>query len=442
MDVRHPVVDEMPAASPAAPAASTTPSPGCTSPGSAPRSWVPEVRPARMARGPEWKGWWGPNPPFHTPVFVLTHHPRPSIEMEGGTTFHFIDASPAEALETAREAAGGQDVRIGGGPTVIRDFLAAGLVDHMHIVVVPILLGRGVRLWDGLEGLEKDYEVEAVSSPSGVTHLTFTRRRVTSAGRRTFTTPTLAAQSEGTPSRFRSIRSRPLGSGPNGCPRLIAVNRYMASPPRMPPAALDLARLVRARRRGFLWISRPDSRHSRNLAERPELALVIYDSTVRPAERQALYVEAVAEQLDGERRDAAVARFSEHSVADDLEPLSIDAVTGERPVPDVPRRRHGQRSCSRTSGTAASPVEALEGCSPGPSGPPSSSAPSGRSNHPLGRAHTHGRASLVDGGTPAARRVRTRNLWEAELGRSLRASRDAPDASTHEHFRPVAVALP
>jgi dihydrofolate reductase len=126
----------------------------------------------------EWKGWWGSNPPFHTPVFVLTHHPRPSIAMEGGTTFHFIDASPAEALESAREAAGGQDVRIGGGATVIRDFLAAGLVDHMHVVLVPILLGRGVRLWDGLEGLEKDYEVEAVSSPSGVTHVTFTRAPV------------------------------------------------------------------------------------------------------------------------------------------------------------------------------------------------------------------------------------------------------------------------
>ena len=124
---------------------------------------------------PEWKGAWGPNPPFHTPVFVLTHHPRPSIEMEGGTTFHFLDASPAEALETARKAAGGQDVRIGGGPTMLRDFLAAGLVDHLHIVVVPILLGRGVRLWDGLEGLEKDYQVEAISSPSGVTHVTFTR---------------------------------------------------------------------------------------------------------------------------------------------------------------------------------------------------------------------------------------------------------------------------
>ena len=125
---------------------------------------------------PEWKGWWGPNPPFHSPVFVLTHHTRPSIEMEGGTTFHFLDTSPAEALATAREAADGQDVRIGGGATVIRDFAAAGLIDHMHITVSPILLGRGVRLWDGLEGLEKDYEIEAVSSPSGVTHVTFTRK--------------------------------------------------------------------------------------------------------------------------------------------------------------------------------------------------------------------------------------------------------------------------
>ncbi len=124
---------------------------------------------------PDWNGPWGTNPPFHTPVFVLTHHPRPSIELEGGTTFHFIEASPAQALETAREAADGQDVRIGGGPTMLRDFLVAGLVDYMHIVVVPILLGRGVRLWDGLEGLEKAYAIEAISSPSGVTHMTFNR---------------------------------------------------------------------------------------------------------------------------------------------------------------------------------------------------------------------------------------------------------------------------
>ncbi|WP_336649505.1 dihydrofolate reductase family protein [Kocuria rosea] len=124
---------------------------------------------------PGWEGWWGPNPPFRTPVFVLTHSPRPSIEMEGSTVFHFIDASPAEALETARTAADGQDVRIGGGPTTVRDFLAAGLVDHLHVVVVPILLGRGVRLWEGLEGLEADYRVEATSSPRGVTHVTFTR---------------------------------------------------------------------------------------------------------------------------------------------------------------------------------------------------------------------------------------------------------------------------
>jgi dihydrofolate reductase len=124
----------------------------------------------------EWRGWWGPNPPFHTPVFVLTHHPRPSLEMEGGTVFHFVDASPQEVLDLAREAAGGLDVRVGGGPTVLRDFLAADLVDTMHLAQVPIVLGRGIRLWDGLEGLEERYDVESVTSPSGITHLSFTRR--------------------------------------------------------------------------------------------------------------------------------------------------------------------------------------------------------------------------------------------------------------------------
>jgi dihydrofolate reductase len=96
--------------------------------------------------------------------------------MEGGTVFHFVDASPHEALDLARQAAGDLDVRIGGGATTIRDFLAADLVDTCHVVQVPIMLGRGVRLWDGLEGIEERYDVEAVSSPSGVTHLTFTRR--------------------------------------------------------------------------------------------------------------------------------------------------------------------------------------------------------------------------------------------------------------------------
>ena len=131
-------------------------------------------------RGPwvdgEWKGWWGDDPPFHTPVFVLTHHPRPSIEMNGGTTFHFIDASPGEALELARQAAGGLDVRIGGGPSMLRQFLEADLIDMMHIAIVPIVLGRGEPLWSGLEELEAKFDVEAVSSPSGVTQLTFTRR--------------------------------------------------------------------------------------------------------------------------------------------------------------------------------------------------------------------------------------------------------------------------
>jgi dihydrofolate reductase len=126
---------------------------------------------------PDWEGWWGPNPPFHTPTYVLTHRPRSSIEMEGGTIFHFLDATVSEALEQAREAAHGKDVRIGGGPTVVRDFVAAGLVDHMHLVQVPIVLGRGVRVWDGLEALEESFDIEAVSTPSGVTHLTFTARR-------------------------------------------------------------------------------------------------------------------------------------------------------------------------------------------------------------------------------------------------------------------------
>ncbi len=125
---------------------------------------------------PEWTGWWGPNPPFHTPTFVLTHHPRPPIEMEGGTTFHFLDATPSEALEQARRAANGQDVRIGGGVTIVRDFVAEGLVDHMHLVQVPIVLGRGVRVWDGLPALEENFDVEATSTPSGVTHLTFTAK--------------------------------------------------------------------------------------------------------------------------------------------------------------------------------------------------------------------------------------------------------------------------
>jgi dihydrofolate reductase len=131
-------------------------------------------------RGPwedeEWKGWWGEDPPFHTPVFVLTHHPRPSLVMQGGTTFHFLDASPKEALAAAKQAAGGLDVRIGGGPTTVREFLRDDLIDQMHIALVPITLGRGERLWDGLEGMQERFQIEAVSSPSGVTHLTFTRR--------------------------------------------------------------------------------------------------------------------------------------------------------------------------------------------------------------------------------------------------------------------------
>jgi dihydrofolate reductase len=107
---------------------------------------------------------------------VLTHYVRPSIQMNGGTTFHFIDATPGEALQLAGEAAGDRDIRIGGGPSTIREFLSADLIDYVHAVIVPIVLGRGERLWDDLEGLEQRFDMESVSSPTGVTHLTLTRR--------------------------------------------------------------------------------------------------------------------------------------------------------------------------------------------------------------------------------------------------------------------------
>lgn len=124
---------------------------------------------------PNWRGWWGEEPPFRCPVFVLSHLPRPSIEMAGGTTFNFISVEPVEALKRAAAVAGGKDVRIGGGASVVRDFLKAGLVDRFHVAITPILLGRGIRLWDDLRGLERDYAVCAETAETGVVHLTFDR---------------------------------------------------------------------------------------------------------------------------------------------------------------------------------------------------------------------------------------------------------------------------
>lgn len=125
---------------------------------------------------PAWKGWWGDEPPFGCPVFVLTHTaPRPSIEMAGGTTFHFRRAAVAEVLTEATEAAGGRDVRISGGISTARDFLRAGLVDELRVRVAPVLLGRGIRIWDELRGLEQGYTVTSEVSDSGTVHVAFTR---------------------------------------------------------------------------------------------------------------------------------------------------------------------------------------------------------------------------------------------------------------------------
>ncbi|WP_227878389.1 dihydrofolate reductase family protein [Arthrobacter dokdonensis] len=125
---------------------------------------------------PNWRGWWGDEPPFRVPVFVLTHAERPPINMAGGTTFEFLTAAPGDALARARAAAGSKDVRIGGGPTVVRDFLKAGLIDQLHVGITPILLGRGIRLWDDLRELESNYAVSSEVAESGIIHVTFQSR--------------------------------------------------------------------------------------------------------------------------------------------------------------------------------------------------------------------------------------------------------------------------
>jgi dihydrofolate reductase len=126
-------------------------------------------------RGPwpdeSWTGWWGPNPPYHHPVFVRTHYPRPSVEMEGGTTFHFVDDDDETVLAKAVEAAGGLDVRLAGGAATVRAYLAKGLVDELHLPISPILLGGGERPLDGIRG----YVVSKVEQGEGTVHYTLVR---------------------------------------------------------------------------------------------------------------------------------------------------------------------------------------------------------------------------------------------------------------------------
>lgn len=125
---------------------------------------------------PTWSGWWGDEPPFRTPVYVLTHTaPRPSIPMQGGTTFHFRTGTIQDVLAEATTAAGGHDVRVGGGLATARQFLTAGLVDDLHVAMAPILLGRGSRLWDNLRGLELTHAVTTEVAESGTIHVTFVR---------------------------------------------------------------------------------------------------------------------------------------------------------------------------------------------------------------------------------------------------------------------------
>ena len=130
-------------------------------------------------RGPwgdeSWTGWWGDDPPFHTPVFVLTHHAREPVEMAGGTTFHFVTGGIEAALEQAMEAAGGRDVGLGGGADAAQQYLRARLIDEMEIHVVPMLLGGGSRLFDNLDGGPAGYECVGLACSPAVAHYTYVR---------------------------------------------------------------------------------------------------------------------------------------------------------------------------------------------------------------------------------------------------------------------------
>jgi dihydrofolate reductase len=130
-------------------------------------------------RGPwgddEWAGWWGDEPPFHSPVFVLTHHPREPLEMQGGTTFHFVTEGIEAALERALDAAGGLDVSLGGGADTAQQYLRAGLVDELEVHVVPVLLGGGARLFENLDGGPSGFECVGLVSSPAVAHFTYAR---------------------------------------------------------------------------------------------------------------------------------------------------------------------------------------------------------------------------------------------------------------------------
>lgn len=124
-----------------------------------------------------WKGWWGNNPPFHAPVFVLTHHARPPIQMEGNTTFHFVTGGIDEALDRARRAADGMDVQIGGGPNTIQQYLRTGLIDELHVAIVPVLLGGGERLFEGVDLRASGYECVRFVGSEKATHVVLRRQR-------------------------------------------------------------------------------------------------------------------------------------------------------------------------------------------------------------------------------------------------------------------------
>jgi len=242
-------------------------------------------------RGPwpddRWKGWWGPNPPYHNQVFVLTHHARHSVTMEGGTTFHFVAEGIHAALERATEAAGGKDVRLGGGVATVREYVVAGLVDEMHLAISPVLLGSGEHLFAGIDAASLGLEVAEHVLAGQVAHVVLTRR-----GRR--------------PGSIRRARSTPRPRDARGAtPRLSAEGPKEGGRPRChgagmaPQAGRPAKRAVdphvgvaqgtesRLLPEGWSWRRRGD--HPRGLRNHKEAGmrkfLVLYRSTMSNREQ-------------------------------------------------------------------------------------------------------------------------------------------------------------
>ncbi len=262
----------------------------------------------------DWSGWWGDDPPFHTPVFVLTHHPREPLEMQGGTTFHFVTDGIEAALERAADAARGLDVSLGGGADTARQYLRARLVDEMEIHVVPLFLGGGARLFENLDGGPADFECVGLASSAAVAHFNYVRNGpgdTASASRRHLI--------ESSPGGLVSIAGGKLTTH-----RTIAVDVLRRLPAELRPRSIEMsnAPLPGTNLRGCADLL------LRNVE--PDLAAHLLGLYGGEARRLLAYAGAVPNALDRIHADAPDVVAQVHFARDEEFALTVDDVVGRR----------------------------------------------------------------------------------------------------------------